>query len=141
MKKQPPRVRIGDYRGLCILWDHHPHGEDQNYGAGTSADEIRAYVRAVRPDFMQIQALGCFGYTSFPSRIGVPVQGLVGDPLAVWSKVCAEEGIAFGAYLAAYAGICPNARPDWNVVTRDGNASTGGYCSMARGPMSSSFRS
>lgn len=93
------------YPGLCIHFDHHPHPElAPAYGAGTKSEDIRRYLRAVKPDAIQYHAIGTFGYCSFPTRIGTPVPGLVDDPLRTWKDACDAEGVNFGVYCSTYGG-------------------------------------
>ncbi len=126
------------YRGLCIHWDHHPHPvETPHYGAGTDAEQIRRYLRAVRPDVTQYHTIGCYGYASYPSHIAPPVPGLVGDPLATWAQVCAEEGVPFGCYVASFDCGYPQPVPQWRCVSRAGAPSDRHYC--PNGPWTDQF--
>lgn len=121
-----------------VHWDHHPSPKDTpDYGAGTNADEIRAYVRAVRPDMMQYHALGCHGYASFPSRVAPPVPGLVGDPLRTWKEVCEQESIRLGIYVATYVADYPEPVPQWREVDREGRPRQRCYC--YNGPWTEEF--
>lgn len=126
------------YPGLCIHWDHHPDPvETPQYGAGVDAEQIRRYLREVRPDVTQCHTMGCYGYVSYPSRIAPPVPGLVGDPLATWSQVCAEEGVAFGCYVAAHMGQYPGPAAEWRLVNRSGDTQKEGFC--ANGPWTEEY--
>lgn len=91
------------YPGVCIHLDHHPHPEQTpEYGAGTSLEEARAYLRTARPDALQCHVLGTFGYAAFPSKIAVPVPSLIGDPPGTWKEACDAEGVAFGVYCSTF---------------------------------------
>jgi len=123
---------------FCVHWDHHPHPKDTpNYGAGTDEEEIREYIRIVKPDMMQYHALGCYGYASFPSKIALPVPGLVGDPLAIWSRICREEGVKFGIYVASYGAGSPLEVPRWREIGKDGKVKPTYYC--YNGPWTDEF--
>ncbi len=121
-------TRPSIYTALCVHWDHHPVDATQRYGAGVNADEIRRYLQAVKPDVTQYHTIGCVGYVNYPSAIAPVVPGLTGDPLKVWSEVCAEEGIAFGCYAASFACGSPEPHPQWRCVSRAGVVSTQDYC-------------
>ena len=126
------------YPGLCIHWDHHPGPEHTpHYGAGTSEDDIRSYLRRVRPDTVQYHTIGAWGYVSYPSTIAPTVPGLVGDPLATWSRVCREERVAFGCYAASFAAWYPEAVPRWRCMNRSGVVSEKDYC--PNGPWTEEF--
>ena len=121
-------TRPSIYTALCVHWDHHPVDAAQHYGAGTSAEQIRRYLRAVRPDVTQYHTIGCMGYVNYASHIAPAVPGLVGDPLRVWSDVCAEEGIEFGCYAASFACGSPEPHPQWRCINRAGVVSEQDYC-------------
>ena len=84
------------YKALCIHWDHHPMDAAQHYGAGTSAEEIRRYLRTVKPDVTQYHTIGCMGYVNFPSTIAPVVPGLVGDPLKSVSPRSTSRPLSLG---------------------------------------------
>lgn len=121
-------TRPSIYTALCVHWDHHPLDATQHYGAGVSADQIRRYLELVRPDVTQYHTIGCAGYVNYPSAIAPVVPGLTGDPLQVWSDVCAQEGVAFGCYAASFACGSPEPHPQWRCVNRAGVVSTQDYC-------------
>lgn len=131
------KVNIENVQFL-VHWDHHPGpNETPHYGAGTRAQEIRNYIRAVRPDMMQYHALGGYGYASFTSEIAPPVPGLVGDPLSIWKAVCDEEDVPFGLYVAAYACGYPKKVPQWCEISKDGKPKADRYC--YNGPWTEEF--
>src|SRR5689334_22654115 len=116
------------YSALCIHWDHHPTDDAQHYGAGTDAEQIRRYLRMVKPDTTQYHTIGCFGYVGFPSAIAPVVPGLVGDPLKIWAQVCAEEHIPFGCYAASFDCQSPIPVAQWRCINQDGVVSDRYYC-------------
>jgi hypothetical protein len=93
------------YPGLCIHFDHHPHPEIYpDYGKGVTLDMARRFLHHVRPDVVQVHAIGTYGYTSYPSAIGTMAASVVGDPLAVWKAACEAEGVRFGVYCSPFGG-------------------------------------
>ncbi|HEY3290453.1 MAG TPA: alpha-amylase family protein, partial [Anaerolineae bacterium] len=125
------------YSGLSIHWDHHPENSLQHYGSGTDAEQIRAYLRRVKPDVTQYHAIGCFGYASFPSEVAPVVPGLCGDPLKTWATVCAEEHVSFGCYAATFDCRSPGQVPEWRCVNHSGTVSSQYYC--PNGPWTGDF--
>ena len=113
---------------FAIHWDHHPTGPEQHYGAGTSATQIRSYLRRIRPDYTQFHALGQAGYAAFPSRIAPAVPGLVGDPVKTWCDACRAERTPFGLYVAAFACGFPRPAPRWQAQDRSGKTVPGWFC-------------
>ena len=116
------------YRALCVHWDHHPTLDTPHYGSGTDAEQNRRYLRTVRPDVTQYHTGGYKGYVNYQSKIAPVVPGLVGDPLSVWSRVCAEEGIPLGCYVASFGSYFPEPLPQWRCVNRAGVVSDLYYC-------------
>lgn len=125
-KLAPDRNRIDC--AFAIHWDHHPTGPEQQYGAGTSAREIRAYLRRIRPDYTQFHALGQAGYAAFPSQIAPVVPGLVGDPVKTWCDTCRAEKMPFGIYVATFACGFPRPAPRWQAQDRSGKTIPGWFC-------------
>jgi hypothetical protein len=125
------------YKALCIHWDHHPTSEEQHYGEGTNAEQIRHYLRTVQPDVTQYHTIGCTGYASFPSAIAPVVPGLHGDPLQIWAQSCAAEGVPFGCYAASFDCQSPTPVPQWRCVNRAGVVSEHDYC--PNGPWTEEF--
>jgi hypothetical protein len=125
------------YNALCIHWDHHPSDATQHYGAGTRAEQIRSYLRTVKPDVTQYHTIGYLGYAGYPSSIAPVVPGLVGDPLQTWALACAAEGIPFGCYAASFSCHSPQPTPEWRCVNRAGVVSDVDYCS--NGPWTEAF--
>ena len=77
------------------------------------------------PDYLQIDCKGHPGYSSYPTAIGNPVPGFVGDPLRVWRQVTADKGVALYMHYSGvwdYAAVAKH--PDWAAVGADGKPST-----------------
>ncbi len=96
-----PRVaRKDSYFG--IHFDLHPNKADTELGRDVREENIREFLRRVRPDFIQYDCVGVPGYSGYPTKVGWPAPGIVQDSLAVWRKVTREEGVAL---LIHYWGI------------------------------------
>lgn len=80
-------------------------------GSTLKEDEIREICREMRPDFLQIDCKGHPGWASYPTKCGNAIQQIEGDPLKVWRKVTAEEGV--GLYMH-YSGVY-----DYNYIARN----------------------
>ena len=92
--------RKDSYFGLHL--DLHPMREDVNLGADLTADNVRRFLRAARPDFVTYDCKGHPGWTGYPSEVGYPSPGIVRDSLAVWRQVTEELGIGLGVH---YSGL------------------------------------
>ncbi len=104
-----------------LHFDLHPSQIDTALGADTSADNIRALLRRVRPDYVQYDCKGHVGYTGYPTQVGWPSPGIVQDALAIWRQVTREAGV--GLYIH-YSGLWDSAaiahHPEWACINADG---------------------
>ena len=74
-------------------------------GEGLTEEQIRTLCRTVKPDFVQIDCKGHPGYASYPTALGNAFPFIQGDPLALWRRVTAEEGVALagGRFVFTFA--------------------------------------
>ena len=109
---------------LGVHFDFHAGAGDKEIGARTTPEMVQAIIDMIHPDYLQIDCKGHAGYSSYPTEVGNPAPGFVGDPLAVWRKVTADNGVAL--YLH-YSGVwdfrAVELHPEWAVVERDGTLS------------------
>ena len=100
---KPVKRRAESFFGLHF--DFHATPEKcagVSVGETLSEDEIREICTLLHPDFIQIDCKGHPGYASYPSKLGNAMPDFTGDPLALWRKVTAEEGVALYMH---YSGI------------------------------------
>lgn len=106
---------------LGIHFDFHANTNDTNIGANTTPAMVEEIINLVRPDYLQIDCKGHRGFCSYPTKVGHPAPGIVGDPLRVWREVTARRGV--GLYMH-YSGVWDSKavqeHPDWAVVNADG---------------------
>ena len=95
------KTRKDSFFGIHCDFHAAPHKCDTIGGTLQEAD-IREICRTLRPDFIQIDCKGHPGYASYPSKIGNAMPNFCGDPLALWRKVTAEEGVALYMH---YSGV------------------------------------
>ncbi len=121
--KYPARLRRAD-SFLGIHFDFHARPADTNLGANTTPEMVSEIIDIVKPDYLQIDCKGHPGFSSYPTRVGNPVPGIVGDPLRVWRQVTAERGVALYMH---YSGVWDSAavsnNPGWAAITADGKPS------------------
>ena len=77
-----------------IHFDLHPNKSDAALGRDVTEENIRAFLRRVRPDFVQYDCVGVPGYSGYPTKVGWPAPGMVKDWLAIWRQVTREERVA-----------------------------------------------
>jgi hypothetical protein len=115
----PRVVRNESYFG--IHFDLHPNKSDTELGRDVSEENIRGFLKRVRPDFIQYDCVGVPGYSGYATKIGWPAPGIVNDSLAVWRKVTREEGVALLIhYCVLWNQAAVEHHPDWAAVNAQG---------------------
>lgn len=121
--KEPLRLRRAD-SFLGIHFDFHAREDCTAVGSNTTPAMVADMLDLVRPDYIQIDCKGHPGFSSYPTQVGNPVPGFVGDPLRVWRQVTAEKGVALFMH---YSGVWDSAavakHPEWAAVGADGKPS------------------
>ncbi|MHC4692351.1 MAG: alpha-L-fucosidase [Planctomycetota bacterium] len=70
---------------------------------------------------MQIDCKGHRGYSSYPTKVGNPAPGFVGDPLRIWREVTRRRGIAlFMHYSGVWDYYAVTKHPEWAAVNANG---------------------
>lgn len=115
----PPRLRRAE-SFFGIHFDFHAGPDCTEVGKNTTPAMVEKIIDLVHPDYVQIDCKGHPGYSSYPTQVGNPVPGFVGDPLRVWRDATARRGV--GLYMH-YSGVfdihaCKN--PGWAAVNADG---------------------
>lgn len=86
---------------------------------------IAGILDQVQPDYLQIDCKGHRGLSSYPTKVGHPAPGFVGDPLRLWRQVTAERGVSLYMH---YSGVWDSEailrHPDWAVMNSDGKRNT-----------------
>jgi len=106
---------------LGIHFDFHAGPDCTEVGKNTTPEMVTAILDKVRPDYIQIDCKGHAGFSSYPTRVGNPAPGFVGDPLRVWRKVTAERGVAlYMHYSGVWDSRAIQLHPDWAAINADG---------------------
>ena len=116
---QPARLRRAD-SFLGIHFDFHAGPDCTEVGKNTTPAMIERIIDLVHPDYLQIDCKGHPGYSSYPTKVGQPVPGFVGDPLRVWREVTARRGVALYMH---YSGVWDGQalkKPGWAALNADG---------------------
>ncbi len=116
----PKRLRRAD-SFLGIHFDFHAGPDCDQIGRHTTRAMIENIISQVKPDYIQIDCKGHRGLSSYPTKVGNPAPGFVGDPLRLWRQVTAEHGVALYMH---YSGVADDEairqHPDWAAVHADG---------------------
>jgi len=119
----PPRLTRAD-SFLGIHFDFHAGPDCTEVGKNTTPAMIQNIIDLVHPDYLQIDCKGHAGYTSYPTKVGQPVPGYVGDSLRTWRDVTAKNGVAL--YLH-YSGVWDSVavkNSGWAALDAEGKPST-----------------
>jgi hypothetical protein len=107
---------------LGIHFDFHAGPDCTNVGARTTREMVTAVIDKVRPDYIQIDGKGHPGYSSYPTKVGNPAPGIVGDPLRTWRDVTRERGVAlFLHYSGVWDSHAVKTHPEWAARHPDGH--------------------
>lgn len=87
-------------------FDLHASSGDTVLGKSLTHENLREFLLKVKPDWIQCDAKGHPGYTSFPTKVGTPSPGIVKDALRIHRDVTKELGIKLGVH---YSGV-------WDIV-------------------------
>jgi len=118
--KFPPRLKRAD-SFLGIHFDFHAGEDCKEIGRNTTREMIEAILDQVKPDYIQIDCKGHRGLSSYPTQVGNPAPGFVGDPLRLWRQVTAERGVGlFMHYSGVWDAEAVARHPDWARLGPDG---------------------
>lgn len=110
-----------DHVFFGLHFDLHPNEHDTQLGAETTYEDIHRELSKVKPDWVQYDCKGHPGYTGYPTKVGTPSPGIVGDALGIWAKVAHDMGIPIVVH---YSGIWDQVQwlshPDWTRRHVDG---------------------
>ena len=117
---EPVRLRR-DQSFLGVHFDFHAGADCMEVGINTTPEMIHAIIDMVRPDYIQTDCKGHPGYSSYPTKVGHPAPGIIGDPLRIWREVTEKRGVALymhysGVWDARAIELCP----EWAVERSDG---------------------
>ncbi len=116
----PPRMKRAD-AFLGVHFDFHAGDDCNRVGARTTPDMVELVIDKVKPDYIQIDCKGHRGYSSYPTKVGNPAPGFVGDPLRIWRDVTRNRGVAlFMHYSGVWDMKAVADHPDWAAINRDG---------------------
>jgi len=109
---------------LGIHFDFHAGPDCTEIGKNTTREMIENVINQVHPDYIQTDCKGHPGLSSYPTKVGNPAPGFVGDPLRLWRHVTAEHGVAlYMHYSGVWDSEAIRRHPDWGVVNADGKTS------------------
>ncbi|MGL6193813.1 MAG: hypothetical protein ACRC2T_03215, partial [Thermoguttaceae bacterium] len=106
---------------LGVHFDFHAGPDCTEVGKNTTPEMIEKIIQEIKPDYIQIDCKGHRGMSSYPTKVGYPAPGIIGDPLKTWRDVTAKNGVALYMH---YSGVLDMEavmkNPDWAVTGPDG---------------------
>lgn len=109
---------------LGIHFDFHAGKDCTNVGQRTTPEMVSTIITKVHPDFIQIDCKGHPGYSSYPTKVGNPAPGFVGDPLRIWREVTRAQQVAlFMHYSGVWDYHTVKQHRDWAAVDGAGKPS------------------
>lgn len=118
----PQRLRRAE-SFLGVHFDFHAGPDCREVGKNTTPAMIERIIDMVRPDYLQIDSKGHPGFTSYPTKVGNPVPGFVGDPLRTWREVTARRGVALYLHHSGLFDSWAVQKEGWAAVGADGKPS------------------
>lgn len=119
----PPRMKRAD-AFLGIHFDFHAGTDCTRVGARTTPEMVELVIDKVKPDYIQIDCKGHAGYSSYPTKVGNPAPGFVGDPLRIWRDVTKKRGVPlFMHYSGVWDYKAVADHPDWAAIDSNGKPS------------------
>lgn len=116
----PPRMKRAD-AFLGIHFDFHAGDDCNRVGERTTPEMVNLVIDKVKPDYIQIDCKGHRGYSSYPTKVGNPAPGFVGDPLKIWREVTRQRGIAlFMHYSGVWDYHAVATHPEWAAINAKG---------------------
>ena len=104
-----------------VHFDFHSNQTALGIGERLNDNEIQAFLRTVKPDFVQCDVKGHGGYSSYPTKYGFATPSMKKDILRIWRDVTKKENVALYAH---YSGILDAVQainnPEWRVVHQNG---------------------
>ncbi len=116
----PPRMKRAD-AFLGIHFDFHAGDDCTQVGARTTPEMVELVIDKVKPDYIQIDCKGHRGYSSYPTKVGNPAPGFVGDPLRIWRDVTRKRGVPlFMHYSGVWDYVAVATHPEWAALNSAG---------------------
>lgn len=115
----PQRIKRAD-SFLGIHFDFHAGIDCTNIGAHTTPAMVENIINLVHPDYLQIDCKGHPGYSSYPTKVGNPAPGFVGDPLRIWREVTARHGVTLCMHYSGVYDAHAVRTPGWAAINANG---------------------
>ncbi len=104
-----------------LHFDFHANRDTRDIGKEFDTKVLERIIKEVKPDYIQCDAKGHTGYSSYPTKVGTPAPELKTDILRGWREVTAEYGVSlFSHYSGIWDKKAMSDHPEWAATGRDG---------------------
>jgi hypothetical protein len=104
-----------------LHFDFHASSADSLIGNTLTEEMVDSLLRAVKPDFIQVDCKGHPGFSSYPTKAGIQAPRIAKDPLRIFRKVTAAHQVAlYVHYSGVYDVQAVRQNPRWAVIQADG---------------------
>ena len=104
-----------------LHFDFHANEHTEGIGSEFDGSVLERILREVKPDFVQCDTKGHPGYSSYPTKVGVPAPNIAKDTLRAWRNITEKYQVALYAH---YSGILEERaakdHPEWTAKEADG---------------------
>ncbi len=109
---------------LGFHFDFHASRND-TVGGTIRPGMLDTFLRATRPDYVQVDCKGHPGVTSYPSKYGTQVAFFKKDALRMWREATLRQGVPlFVHYSGVWDDAAVAAHPNWAIMNAKGEKST-----------------
>lgn len=103
-------------------FDFHANPNDKEVGKTLTRGMIDSLLIMTKPDFIQVDCKGHAGYSSYPTKVGNPLENYSQDILKLFREVTAKHNVSLYVH---YSGVWDQRaiqkHPSWGIVRADGN--------------------
>ena len=104
-----------------LHFDFHAVLTDKRIGESLTEGMLDTMLRAVKPDYVQVDSKGHPGISSYPTRVGTPASDFTKDPLRLWRQVTARYSVAlYVHHSGVYDRQAVRMHPEWATVGANG---------------------
>lgn len=116
-------------RFLGVHYDLHANEHDTELGRDLDPARLRQQLEHIDVDWVQCDAKGGPGYTSYPTEVGTPAPGIVRDALRIHRETTSEMGLPLAVhYMGIRNKLAVTEHPDWAQLDQNGTPSDFEVC-------------
>ncbi len=113
-------------------FDFHAVAADKNLGENFDLALLDTFLLRTKPDYIQIDSKGHFGFSSYPTKVGYSANSFVKDPVRLWKNMADKHNLPlFVHYSGLWDDEAIRQNPEWGRLNADGtrDATKVGYTS------------